>query len=298
SAATTHQTVKVAGHEGVKSQNASRMIEDQSPLPALLASVKTTVPGEAYDDARGSAAERSPAAAEGRVPHTGDALLGLAAPAGIGLVAGQSLAWSAGETITLASGQGSNLAVAGHLRVHSGQAIGVLAAAVEGQSEDTALSVVAGNGELDVQAQNDEARLRSRDQLKVVSANAEVELAAGKAVHLATAGGASLTIEDGNIVIACPGTIKVHAGSKVFVGPTQLSREMNNWPESKFDERFELRDPAGDVIPNMPYKLTRADGAIIHGVTGADGRIPVQKGMGLERVLIEILQESDGSPAK
>src|SRR5690606_36528295 len=157
---------------------------------------------------------------------------------------------------------------------------------------------VAGTGELDVQAQNDEARLRSRDQLKVVSANAEVELAAGKTVRLATAGGASLTIEDGNLVIACPGTIKVHAGSKVFQGPTQLSREMNSWPESKFDEGFELRDPAGDLIANMPYKLTRAAGAVINGVTGSDGRIPVQKGMGMERVLIEVLQGFDGGQAK
>src|SRR5690606_13884987 len=147
-------------------------------------------------------------------------------------------AWSAGETLTVASGQGGNLAIAGHLRLHSGQAIGVLAAAVEGQSEDTALSLVAGNGELDVQAQNDEARLRSKEQLKVVSANAEVELAAGKTVHLATAGGASLTIEDGNLVIACPGTIKVHACSKVFQGPTQLSREMNEWPQTKFDDAY------------------------------------------------------------
>ncbi|WP_344760022.1 DUF2345 domain-containing protein, partial [Luteimonas lutimaris] len=254
-AATTHQTVKLAGHEGVESKSASHLIEDQSPLPAFLTSVKTTVPGEAYEQARGSAAERSPAAADGRVPHSGDALLGLAAPAGIGLVAGQGLTWSAGETLTLASGQGSNLAVAGHLRVHSGQAIGLLAAAVEGQSEETALSIVAGNGELDVQAQNDEARLRSRDQLKVVSANAEVELAAGKTVHLATAGGASLTIEDGNIVIACPGTIKVHAGKKNFVGPTKLDYPLPEFNESEFCLSCFLR-AASRGAPVVP-----ADGA-------------------------------------
>ena len=289
SAATTHQTVKVAGHEGTESKNASRLVADQSPLPGLLASVKTTVPGAAYGEARGSAAERSPAAGEGRIPHTGDALLGLAAPAGIGLVAGQSLAWSAGETLTLASGQGSNLAIAGHLRVHSGQAIGVLAAAVEGQSEETALSVVAGNGELDVQAQNDQARLRSKEQLKVVSANAEVELAAGKAVHLATAGGASLTIEDGNIVIACPGTIKVHAGSKVFQGPTQLSREMNSWPESKFDERFRLVQRNGKPAANYRYEIVRADGGKIQGVTDADGWTDLQKAIGVEEVAVRLL---------
>lgn len=162
----------------------------------------------------------------------GDALLGLAAPAGIGLVAGQGLGWSVGETLTLASGQASNLAVAGNLRIHSGQAIGLLAAAVEGQTEETGLSLVTGEGELDLQAQNDELRLCSRDQLKVVSANAEVDLAAGKTVHLATQGGASLTIEDGNIVIACPGEIKVHAGKHMFVGPTRGRYPLPVFPQS------------------------------------------------------------------
>src|SRR5690606_38065584 len=206
------------------------------PLRALLASVKTTVPGKRCEEARASAPERSQSAADGRVPHTGDALLGLAAPAGIALVAGRAVNWVAGETLTLASGQASNLAVAGNLRVHSGQAIGVLAAAAEGQVGDVALGIVAGNGELDVQARNDEIRLRSRDQLRVVSANAEVELLAGKTVHLATAGGASLTIDDGNIVVACPGTIKVHAGKTSIAGSTQLSPEANGWPGAKADD--------------------------------------------------------------
>ena len=225
-AATTHQTVKLAAHEGVQQAEQSALIADHSPLAALRASVRTTVPGTSWDDAAGAASERSPAAGTDRVPHTGDALVGLAAPAGIGLIAGQSLHWSAGETITLASGGASHLAIAGDLRIHTGQAIGLLAAAVEGQTETNTLSVVSGEGELDLQAQNAQIRIRSRDQLRIVSANAQVDLAAGKTVHLATAGGATLTIEGGNITIACPGSIKVHAAKKSFVGPTSLEREL------------------------------------------------------------------------
>src|SRR5690606_7144065 len=143
-----------------------------------------------------------------------------------------SLSWSVGETLTLASGQSSNLAIANNLRLHSGQAIGLLAAAVEGQTEDVGLSLVSGEGELDLQSQNNQIRIRSRDQLKLVSANAEVDLAAGKAVHLATSGGASLTIEGGNIVIACPGEIKVHAGKHSFMGPAQRRYPLPVFPQS------------------------------------------------------------------
>ncbi|WP_148089658.1 type VI secretion system Vgr family protein, partial [Vulcaniibacterium tengchongense] len=133
-AAATHRTVKLAAHEGVHGDRRSRLRDGQAPLQALLTSAKTTVDGRAFEAALGEAGERRSEPGEGRVPHTGDPLLGLAAPAGIGLVAGQSLHWSVGETLTLASGQASNAAIAGDLRLHSGQAIGVLANAVEAKS--------------------------------------------------------------------------------------------------------------------------------------------------------------------
>ncbi|NZA28504.1 type VI secretion system tip protein VgrG [Luteimonas sp. SJ-92] len=249
SAAATHQTVRLAGHEGAHAVAASRLVDDQAPLQALLASAKTTVPGDGFDDARGAAVERSPAAGAGRIPHTGDALLGLAAPAGIGLVAGQGLTWAVGETLTLASGQASHLAVAGNLRLHAGQAIGMLAAAVEGQQEEITLSLVTGEGELDFQAQNDQLKLQSKDQLKLISANAEIEMAAGKTIHLATAGGASLTIEDGNIVIACPGEIRVHAGKKSFVGPTSLDMELVQFQEVCLDCIAKAALSGNPVVP-------------------------------------------------
>ncbi|MCE7031169.1 type VI secretion system tip protein VgrG [Lysobacter sp. GX 14042] len=304
----THLTVKMAAHLGVDSAKRSALSDERAPVPVLDASARATVDGSAFDAALASAAERSAAPGESRVPHTADAILGLSAPAGIGLVAGQSLHWSTGETLTLSSGA-SNAAVAGNLRIHTGQAIGWLAQAAEGAQPplpaagkgrgegspyEAALSLVTAGGSLSLQAQSDHLKLQARESLQVISANAQVELAAGKTLHLATSGGASITIEGGNISVACPGEIKVQAQKKSFAGPAQLSREMNSWLEANFNEGFELRDPAGELIRDMPYKLTRADGAIIHGITGSDGRIPVQQGLGLERVVIELLQKTDG----
>jgi type VI secretion system secreted protein VgrG len=232
-AAGTHLTPKLAAHEGVGQANASRLIADQAPLQALLTSASTTVPGMDFDSAQAAASERSAAPGEGKVPHSGDALLGVAAPAGIGVVAGQGLTWSVGESLTLASGQHSEAAVVGDARLHSGQSLGVLAAAVEGgQSEAISLSVVSGEGELDMQAQSDAIRVQSKAGLRMVSANAQLELAAGKTIKLATAGGASITIEGGNITVACPGDITVHAGKKSFVGPAQQSYPLPQFPET------------------------------------------------------------------
>ena len=289
--ATTHHTVGLAAHQGATAGKTSRLIDDKAPLEALLASAATVVTGAEFADGVDSSAERNAAGGEGRVPHTGDAILGLTAPAGIGIVAGRSLHWSAGETLTVGSGDASNLAIAGDLRIHAGQAIGWLAGAVEGNvTGKHALALVTAEGELDLQAQKSEIKLQSRDQLKIVSANAEVDLAAGKTVHLATSGGASITIEGGNIVIACPGTITVHAARKSFVGPAQLSREMNSWPETKFDQNYVVRHRAtGEPMANTCVEITRADGARLSLVTDVAGKLPMQKGLGPEQVAIKIL---------
>src|SRR5690606_5457310 len=242
----THLTMKLAAHQGAARSGQSMLSDEQAPLPALQASAATTVDGRDYRQAEAEAGDRKLTAGAKRVPHTGDALLGLSAPAGIGLVAGQSLHWSAGETLTVASGADSNLTVAGDLRIHAGQAIGWLAGATEGAPTGAhALALASAEGELKLEAQNDLLKLQSKEQLKVVSVSAAVELAAGKVVHLATEGGATITIEDGNISVACPGRMKVHAGKKSFMGGAHLSREMNSWPTSEFSRRARVTLPDG-----------------------------------------------------
>jgi uncharacterized protein (DUF2345 family) len=57
----------------------------------------------------------------------------------------------------------------------------------------------------------------------------------------------------------------------------------------KFDEKFQLLDPAGDPIRNMRYSITREDGGKIEGVTDAEGMIALQQGFSPEELLITIL---------
>lgn len=241
--AATHLTVQLAGHRGAARPGQSRLIADQPPLKALHTSAAATVDGSAWPTARADAPRRNAVAGKDRVPHSGDALLGLAAPAGIGLVAGQGLHWSTGETLTLASGQSSNAAIAGDLRLHTGQAIGWLAGAAkpspssggsgrDGADPNHTLALVTAESDLTLQAQHDQAKLQARDQLKLVSANAQLELAAGKTVHLATEGGAAITIEGGNISVTCPGNITVHASRKSFVGPVEQTYPLPQFPGS------------------------------------------------------------------
>ncbi len=217
-AAATHLAVQPASHLGVQAPQHSRLDGARAPLPVLLASVRSTVPGGAMQAAFAAAPERSEDAGEGRVPHSGDAVLGLSAPAGAVMVAGQGLQWAQGETLVLGSGQHSDAAVMGQARWHGRQAIGVLAATLQGTDPGTAaLTLASGEQALDIKAQQDRVGVQSRQSLRGASAQAALELGAGRTIQVATSGGASITISGGNIVFNAPGQIRVHAARKSFL---------------------------------------------------------------------------------
>ena len=72
--------------------------------------------------------------------------------------------------------------------------------------------------------------LAAQKQLAIQSQSASVNWAAAKKITLATAGGASITLEGGNITFECPGAITVKAASKSFEGGASVSPVMPRLP--------------------------------------------------------------------
>lgn len=215
-AARAHATVGLASHLGAAATGSTVTDDANSPAAALLRSALTHVPGTNFDEAMLAAPGKSGEVGNDGVPQSGDAQLSLVGRAGIGLLAGQSLQLHCGDVLQLSSGQDSQASVMGDLRVHAGQAIGWMVGA---SGHGDGLSVIAGRGALDMQAQDATLSLRARDDIQVASAHAELEASGGKRIHLAVEGGASITLENGNLTIACPGQITVHAAQHSFEGP-------------------------------------------------------------------------------
>ena len=287
-AAGTHQTVQLASAIGTTSANHSRIDPDAAPVKALhtVASgmVANTTPGNAKADADA----KNTAVGQDKVPHLTDAAIAQMAKAGLGMVAGQHLQWAAGETATVISGQDTNLAVAGKSRIHTGQAIGLLAGAIQPGANNTGISLIAAKGDIDIQAQSDQMKFQSKKDLKLVSATANIDFAAAKKIVMSVGGGASITI-DGGIMVKCPGTITVHASKKSFSGPTSLSRDMNTWPETKLDQEVVLRLHTGEPAAHRHFEIQREDGSIIRGASDAEGRTGVQKSDMLGQFSISLL---------
>ncbi len=289
-AAGTHSTVKLAVHEGSIDGNKSSLDDKAAPLAALHKMAATQVGSKDLDTAQTDASKKSITPKADSLPHSGDAILSLAGQGGIAAVAGQSLQFSNSETISLMSGQDSQSITGGALRIHTGQAIGILAGAVDKGEEGKGLTLIASKDPVRYEAQSNEIKIQAKDLVNIQSANAHIDWAAANKISLSTSGGANITIEGGNITVQCPGKLTVHASSKKFDGPTSLSREMNKWPNVKFDQRYIVRHRAtGEPMPNTKVQIMRADGSRISAVTDAAGKLPIQKGLGLEEVSIKIV---------
>jgi uncharacterized protein (DUF2345 family) len=147
----------------------------------------------------------------------------------LGVSAGQSLQLANGDTAILASMQDAQLASGSGLCLHARQAIGALAGAT---APGAGLRLIAAGGEIGVQAQADTLAVQARDEVEVVSASAHVDWAAAQRIVLSTAGGASLTIDGGNISVQCPGKLTVHANKKSLTDPQELGYPMPALPRS------------------------------------------------------------------
>ncbi len=237
-AASTHQITKLAAHIGSQKASQSSLapegVKPEAPLAAWHTSVKGMVQAASFEEAKGNAGNKTTDTASTNVPASADPTIAIQAKAGWAQTAGQDVQLSAAENITLASGQDSHWASGGAYRLHTGQSIGMLAGAVQpgGEATGKGITLIAAQGDTQIQAQSDNLQIAAKQQLSIQSETANIDWAAAKKITLATAGGASIVIEGGNITVMCPGTITVQASSKSFSGPQGVNYKLPFMPRN------------------------------------------------------------------
>ncbi len=235
-AATTHQTVGLAAAAGSSRPNQSALDDELAPAAALTKSLSGMVSNTSLPNAVSDAQDKNTGTGKDKVPHMADANIAIMGKAGVGLTAGRDLHLSSQDTTTIASGQDTHFAVGGQARVHTGQAIGILAGAIQPGSEAVGkgLTIIAAQGPIDMQAQAGSAQIAAKDTLELKTARGVVNLTAAKKITLAVSGGASITIEGGSLTVQCPGKITVQAGQKSMVGPATAETPAPDMPTSNF----------------------------------------------------------------
>jgi type VI secretion system secreted protein VgrG len=239
-AATVHQTVQFILVKGgsLNGETSQSVIDDkQAPMAAMLAKISGLV----------AASDGSLDAQAKKIPQMHAPLVVVTAQAGIGVAAADGLHVAAGEAAHVGSGRDTNIAVGDAMSIHSGQAIGMLAGAVGAGDGNAGIQLVAGQGDVQLQAQSDAMTFAAHDLVRLISADSHIDFAAAKRIVICTEGGASLTIEGGNITFACPGTISIKAASKRFAGPAAISYGLPAFPKS-ICKRCK-RNAAGSGLP-------------------------------------------------
>jgi len=224
-AAKTHQTTTLASAIGTTKASTSALSDQAAPMKALYQAASGTVSQSALDNAISDANNRSTQAGNGKLPHTTDPIVAISAKAGLAVVAGQDIQFASGEAISWQAGQDLHIASGNQLRVNTGQSIGILAGAVQAGdgAKGKGLTMIAGQGPVQMQAQAGQAQVAAKGLINVQSANAHIDWAAAKKITLATSGGASIVIDGKGITTQCPGKITVKAAQKSFVGPGRES---------------------------------------------------------------------------
>ncbi|HDR9176131.1 TPA: type VI secretion system tip protein VgrG [Burkholderia vietnamiensis] len=147
------------------------------------------------------------------------------APAGMAFVTPKSTQHSAGENVIVTAGQDMDVSVVRRLRMVAGDLISLCAHKVGIK--------IFSKGKIELQAQRAAMDLFADDQLHVSSANANV-LVNAKTSAMVASGGASMTVENGNVVFNCPGEFRIRAATFTFEGPGHTSVDLPQLPVSDY----------------------------------------------------------------
>lgn len=197
----------------------------QDTEQVLAASRTGTAPGNGIGGGAGTA------------PAWSSPITVVSSPAGIAVVtpadqivaSGTQVVQSAGDAINWAAQDSLSMAVAGAVQLFThGQASG------GSQNQEIGIAAHAANGPVQVRALNNTAALAAQQAVQIVSTHADVSVLSPAKHLLATAAGAYLKIEGGNIEMGAPGTIALKASRREFTGPASATAQLPVLPKSDF----------------------------------------------------------------
>lgn len=200
-------------------------------MPAAVAQLKAALQrvtdlAAATTQVRGDPADRATQAALlDSLNQLRDAGLLASAPAGMAFVTPKSTQHSAGENVIVTAGQDMDVSVVRRLRMVAGDLISLCA-------HKLGITIFS-KGKIELQAQRAAMDLFADDQLHVSSANANV-LVNAKTSAMVASGGASMTVENGNVVFNCPGEFRIRAATFTFEGPGHTSVDLPQLPVSDY----------------------------------------------------------------
>ncbi|WP_017892325.1 type VI secretion system Vgr family protein [Serratia sp. S4] len=191
----------------------------------------------------------------------------LSAPDGVALTSGQHLQVSAGQNLIATAGKNADVGVVKNLFIGVGNALSVFV-------RKLGIKLIANQGPVQVQAQNDTMELLARKGISIVSTEDEIQITAAKSITL-NAGGSYITLDGGRIELATTGDYYTRAsryGRKDAASDVKTIATPPGKVSDLFNEQFCITE-ADKVTPRagVPYTISSASGQVWEGITDKDG---------------------------
>lgn len=189
-------------------------------------------------------------------------------PQGVAFTSGEHLQMAASQNVAVNAGGDISLGSMGNTTLMTGEKIGLFA-------HTGTLSVISGEGPVQMQAQNGAMSLGAQQKVSLVS-TADMLFAGKKKITL-IGGGSYLKIEEGNIEYGTTETY-LRRVERTYVGasqdmPVTVQRVGTAYIYSAI---YQLRDRHGNILANTPYRLTTPSGQTIAGFSDSEGySVPV-----------------------
>ncbi|WP_146118260.1 type VI secretion system Vgr family protein, partial [Pseudomonas sp. MYb115] len=195
----------------------------------------------------------------------------LSAPKGIALTSGQHLQLAAQHNLMLNAGGQADLSVVKRLFIGVGEGLSLFV-------RKLGIKLIANQGPVQIQAQNDRLELIARHGLEISSSEDEIRITAKKKITL-NAGGSYITLDECGIESGTVGDYRVKSARQFFTGPASIKATHPDYPKSlSQQQQVRLSVPrvpnaSGRGWEGMPYTLY-ADGAELQrGVLDDSGSV-------------------------
>jgi type VI secretion system secreted protein VgrG len=199
---------------------------------------------------------------EQRLDRLQQAVLLASAPAGMALTSGYHLQLAAQGNLTASAGGSADIGVLRKFTVAAGEAISLFA-------QKLGMKLIAAKGKVEIQAQSDEMSVTAQKDLKIMSVEGRLVLAAEKEVWIG-AGGSYIRITPERIENGTPGDILEKCASWEKPGPASMRLHAPSFaqiPDTKqFSQKFDLSqiiadDPGSrETWAGVEYEIRDAQG--------------------------------------
>lgn len=194
---------------------------------------------------------------------SGAALIGVSAPDGVALASPLNVMASAGRHVDVVAVQDVNVSTGRKILMRAAQGLSAFAKA--------GMKLIAGTGDIAVQAQQGKTEVGASERLHLYSLK-DVLIEAPNIVLKAN--GVTYSLGDGKVLASSSGEHKIETSRFSFAGGGGGNPELPQMPSStmKTNEQFALANRAGQALKNVEHKVFDETGAVRDaGRLGADG---------------------------